>query len=171
MAIGIQPGTTAWDERSLKLDKQVKSASKVVFEKMQEKYPELEYLNKLPKNMILDAVGACQPDGGVWLYKGRVVAAFEAKKQNDRGNAIERWYKNFFLLKEVNKRVPYITFAIGAGAQEGKPIWKALYSVMKGQFNQIRPHGPSCFLKPEGFTAKEIEDTIFSFVSKELENA
>ena len=72
MAIGIQPGTTAWDERSLKLDKQVKSASKVVFEKMQEKYPELEYLNKLPKNMILDAVGACQPDGGVWLIKGEL---------------------------------------------------------------------------------------------------
>ena len=171
MAGGIQPGTMAWDERALKLDKQVKSASITVLEKLKNQYPELQYERKLPFEFLFDGIGSCQPDGGVWFYKGKMVAAFEAKKQNDRGNAIERWYKNFFLLKEVNERVPYITFAIGAGAKEGEPIWKSLYSAMKGQFNQIRPDGPSCFLKPEGFTAEEIENIIFEFVSKELENA
>jgi hypothetical protein len=171
MAGGIQPGTTAWDEKSLKLDKQVKNASKIVFEKMKKKYRGLEYCTDLPKSLILDGIGACRPDGGVWFYKGKLIAAFEAKKQNNRGNAIERWFKNCHLLQEVNNRNPYVTFAVGGGAKGGGQIWKTLYSPVQGQFNQIRPDGPSCFLKPEGFTAKEIEDTIFSFVSKELENA
>lgn len=170
MAGGIQPGTMAWDERSLKLDKQVKTASIAVFERLKRRYPELQYERALPKHLILDGIGACQPDGGVWFYKGKMIAAFEAKKQNNLGNAIERWFKNWHLLQEVNHRSPYVTFAVGGGAVKNGQIWRTLYSPMKGEFNKIRHNGPSCFLEPEGFSAKAIENIIFDFVSKELEN-
>ena len=73
MAGGIQPGTMAWDERSLKLDKQVKTASIAVFQRLKKRYPELQYERALPKHLILDGVGACQPDGGVWFYKGKML--------------------------------------------------------------------------------------------------
>lgn len=171
MAGGIQPGTTAWDERSLKLDKQVKNASIAVFEKLKNQHPELQYKRKLPKHLLLDGKGACQPDGGVWFYKGRMIAAFEAKKQGNAGNAIERWFKNWHHLHKVNDRSPYVTFATGEGAVEDGTIWETLYSPMKGEFNQFRPDGPSCFLSPEGFTYEEIEEKILTFVTQELENA
>lgn len=171
MAGGIQPGTMAWDARSLKLDKQVKNASIAVFQHLKKRYPELQYERALPKHLIFDGVGACQPDGGVWFYKGRMIAAFEAKKQNNLGNAIERWFKNWHLLQEVNQRSPYVTFAVGGGAVEEGQIWKTLYSPIKGEFNQMRPDGPSCFLSPEGFTYEEVEQTILTFVTQELENA
>lgn len=57
-----------------------------------------------------------QPDGGIWIdpeTRLPVVAA-EAKKQGAQGNAIERWHKNWDVLKRLGVRV-YVTFCVGDG--------------------------------------------------------
>ena len=51
---------------------------------------------KLRSEQIPNGKGACQPDGLAWFWDGELIAVFEAKKQQNRGNAIERWYKNNF---------------------------------------------------------------------------
>ena len=74
MSVGIQVGTTAWDKQSRSLEKSIRQASKEVYEELQEQYPELDRLSKLPKHMIPGGKGGCQPDGGIWLYQGEVLS-------------------------------------------------------------------------------------------------
>jgi len=168
MAGGIQPGTTAWDSESLKHDKVVRTASKEAEQILKKKYPSIRRLNKVLKDVLPTKVGACSPDGGVWYYQDRLIAAFEAKKQGPRGNAIERWYKNYFLIKEINDRCPLVTYAIGEGVKEGNPIYVILHAAHQGQYNKFRPAGPSCFLREHGFTVDEVRDSIVQFIEGEI---
>lgn len=166
---GIQPGTAAWDSESIKHDRLVKQAAALAYETLKDRYPDMVQYRKLPKEYIFDGIGACQPDGGVWFYGGRLIAAFEAKKQGSRGNAIERWYKNYFLLKEVNPRCPLVTYAIGAGVRSGSPIERILYSAHRGKYNVFRDTGPSCFLKEDGFSLEELCMNMIKFIEQEIE--
>lgn len=168
MAGGIQPGTTAWDNQSLKHDKVVRLASKEAEKILQERYPGITRHNKVSKDSLPTGFGACSPDGGVWYYQDKLIAAFEAKKQGPRGNAIERWYKNYFLIKEINDRCPLVTYAIGEGVRYGNPIHVILHAAHRGQYNTFRPDGPSCFLDEEGFTFEEIRDNIVEFIEGEI---
>jgi hypothetical protein len=168
MAGGIQPGTTAWDAQSLNHDKVVRLASKEAEKILQERYPGIQRHNKIIKESLPTKIGACSPDGGVWYYQGKLIAAFEAKKQGPRGNAIERWYKNYFLIKEINDRCPLVTYAMGEGVREGNPIQVILHAAHKGQYNTFRSEGPSCFLKEDGFTLEEIRDSIVQFIESEI---
>ena len=95
---GIQPGTVAFDEQSRAMDDNAKSAMIRVADLLQSSYPELVVQSKLDQSQIPGGVGSCAPDGGVWFYKGQLIAAFESKKQGAKGNAIERWFKNNFLV-------------------------------------------------------------------------
>ena len=165
---GIKPGTTAWDEDSLRHDKLVREAANKVFEVLKEDFPKLHKQSKLKGDQIIGGIGACQPDGGVWFYDGQLIAAFEAKKQNNKGNAIERWYKNCHIIRDINDRCPLVTYATGDGAREGNVIWKILHSAHRGQYDVIREDGPSCFLKPEGFTMEELIDNMKKFVLGEI---
>lgn len=165
---GIQPGTTAWDNKSLKHDKLVREAATEVFEVLKAKYPELKKHAKLPKEYIVSGVGACAPDGGVWFLDNHLLAAFEAKKQGPRGNAIERWYKNYFLLTEANSRCPLVTYAIGEGVRVGSPVHKILYAAHRGEYNIFRESGPSCFLKEEGFSLDELKQSMINFIEREI---
>ena len=90
---GIQNGTVATDARARKLDEQCKHQKEDVFTVLKEIYPHLTLQKKLSKDQIPGLKGACEPDGGAWFYRGVLIAVFEGKKQQDRGNAIERWFK------------------------------------------------------------------------------
>lgn len=165
---GIQPGTTASSPASEKIDKQVRRISKEVFAKLKPKYPLLEKHYKLPKKYLFEGIGACQPDGGVWIYGGKILSAFEAKYQGARGNAIERWFKNYHHIMENNPRCPLVTFAAGPGTLPGNPIFKALYRPVRGQYDKIRNDGPSVFLGEIGFTDQFVEGIITRFVEDEI---
>jgi hypothetical protein len=170
MAGGIQPGTTAWDEKSLRHDRSVRVASERAYNKLREKYPRLVRYGKLPREYLYEGVGACSPDGGVWFYEGELIAAFEAKKQgNNNGNAIERWYKNYDLIRQVNPRRPLVTYAMGEGVRVGWPIHRILYSAHRGEYNVHRDEGPSCFLQEEGFTLPDLEANMITFVEREMQ--
>jgi len=168
MGGGIQPGKTASSPASDKIDKQVRRVSKEVFAKLRPKYPLLERHYKLPKKYLFKGIGACAPDGGVWTCNGKVLAAFEAKYQGDKGNAIERWFKNHHHIVETNPRCPLVTFAIGPGTLPGKPIFNALYRPVRGQYNTIRHGGPSVFLNETGFTDHFIEGVMIRFIEDEI---
>ena len=135
MAGGIQVGTTAWDSASLRHDRIVREASKEAEKILQERYPDIKRHHKVLKDSLPTKTGACSPDGGAWYYKDKFVAAFEAKKQGPRGNAIERWYKNYFLVSQLNARCPLVTYAIGEGVREGNPIHVILHAAHGGEYN------------------------------------
>tara|TARA_B100000073_G_scaffold324612_1_gene307659 strand:+ start:305 stop:853 length:549 start_codon:yes stop_codon:yes gene_type:complete len=165
---GIQPGTTASSAASDKIDKQVRRISKKVYAKLKSKYPELERHHKLPKKYLFEGIGACAPDGGVWFYGGKLIAALEAKHQGAKGNAIERWFKNYHHIVETNPRCPLVTFATGEGTMPGKPIFNALYRPVRGKYGILRSSGPSVFMNRVGFSDDFIEETITKFVENEI---
>ena len=175
---GIQPGTTASSTASKKIDSQVKRANMELFEELKDIVPGLTYQAKLTKEQIPGGVGACQPDGGIWLLNGKPIVASEAKKQGKGGNAIERWYNNSHILKATNKDILYVTFATGEGVEQNSPIFNTLHIAVEGQYNIIREKsesygmdGVSVFLSKEDFEFDKVKSTIRSIVEKALENA
>ena len=120
---GIQKGTIATDARARKLDEQCKHQKDSVFVELKQQYPQLTLQKKLSKTQIPGDKGACEPDGGAWFYNGVLIAVFEG--QQDRGNAIERWFKNNFICRKIND-ISYVTFCTGEGAYNDGQIGKAL---------------------------------------------
>lgn len=168
MAGGIQKGTTAWDDRSRKLDDMVREISLRLSEKYNTK---LTYHRKIPRDMLFEQVGACAPDGGLFFKGNNLIAAFEAKKQGPRGNAIERWYKNKDYIEYLNPDVPYVTFCTGDGCKEGNPIWRTLHLAVRGEFNVFRQKGPSVFLKVADWEYSEVYDIMQDFLLKQIEKS
>lgn len=170
-ARGIQKGTMAWDEHSLALNSQVSRIAKKLKDDPQIKKAGITYKPKLPSNLVAGMAG-CAPDGGIWFKNGELIAAFEAKKQGNRGNAIERWWKNAALLRELNQSLSYVTFAVGEGATSSGPIGKTLARGVRSlkqsngrlkltvEFDKMRIGKNSVFMKPSGFTDNEIESIM-----------
>lgn len=154
--IGIQPGTCATDEHARRIDSDCRGASKIAFGLLKERYPDLRLVNKLLKSQIPGNKGACQPDGGLWFIKDKLVAVFEAKKQGAGGNAIERWYKNNYICRLISPEVSYVTFAIGPGARLNGIIHCCLSIAHLGGVNTLNFNTNSLFLDEEGFTCNEI---------------
>ena len=165
---GIRPGTTASSPASEKLDSQIRRISKIVYAKLKLKYPALERLHKMPKRMLFEGIGACAPDGGVWTYEGKLLSAFEAKHQGLGGNAIERWFKNYHHIIDIDPRCPLVTFTTGPGTRQGEVIHKTLYRPVRGQYNVIRKGGPSVFLSELGFSDQFVEETMPHFIEDEI---
>jgi hypothetical protein len=157
---GIQEGTMAWDANSLALDKQISRIAKELSNDPAVINAGYSFQKKLRKDQIPGELGACAPDGGVWFKNGKPIAAFEAKKQGDRGNAIERWYKNAFILNYLNPTINYVTFTCGEGATANTPIGRTLaitvYENGEHHFNKYREGKPSVFLSVEGYTDDEV---------------
>lgn len=149
----------AWDEDSIKADAQVKLASQRLRSEMS-KIKELTWQQKLDKEQIPFGHGACQPDGGLWFWKGKLIMSSESKKQNGRGNAIERWAKNFYICSKVNPRSTYLTLAVGEGVLPGKPIYETLYVFHEGKYNVDRIGAPTCHMREKGFTDDEVYDIM-----------
>jgi hypothetical protein len=162
---GIQKGSTASSEKSVRLDKQCKNAA-------QRLAKEISGYTKghWKKKKLFEGVeSGCMPDGGLWFdIEGKVKVAFEAKHQGNHGNAQERHAKNYIIAKAhrgINFK--YITVMTGAGAAPNGVLDKYAQTMLycenspgNRDTNIIHPDGLSFILKPEGFTDQEIEELL-----------
>jgi hypothetical protein len=123
--MGIQIGTTASTPESIKIDKDLKLIRDKLKVEFESQFEDLRCVRKLISSNY-NFITPCEPDGGLWFYKDRLVVVFEAKKQQDRGNAIERWYKNNYVARLINPQVSYVTFCRGEGATPTGQIGKIL---------------------------------------------
>jgi hypothetical protein len=167
---GIQKGTVATDARARKLDEQCKHIKDEIFTRLQARYPQLTIQKKLTKDQIPGNVGACEPDGGAWFYNGVLIAVFEGKKQQNRGNAIERWFKNNFVCRAINPDVSYVTFCTGEGAYSGGVIGKALNIAHLEGFDQYNPGGNSAFMSTDCFTKEFLSAMMIKVITERVES-
>jgi hypothetical protein len=159
---GIQKGTTASSEKSIKLDTQLKTIAKIVARDI-DGYSEGHRKN----NRLLEGIQAgCMPDGGLWFDgKLRIRVAFEGKHQGDHGNAHERHAKNYLIAKKFGSdSFRYITFMTGEGARPGGVLdlyaQTMLYCENElgcNEINVTHPKGFSFYLSEHGFTDEQIE--------------
>jgi len=164
---GIQKGTVATDARARKLDNYCKELRESVFKNF--KSLELRVQKKLDQSQIPGGIGACEPDGGAWFYKGILIAVFEGKKQQNRGNAIERWFKNNFICRSINPQVSYVTFATGEGAKADGTIGKALNIAHLNGFNKYVPGGNSCFMNTDTIDKEEMNSIMHEVILERME--
>lgn len=152
---GIQPGTTVWDEESAKLDVAIRR----VRNHYSNTYPTLKCFKKFSKKMKIEYMGddcfAFQPDGGAWFKDKKLVVAFEGKKQNDAGNANQRWWDNASTAHHLNKDIIYVTFCSGKACGQDKAFHKMMRKahILYGK-NFI------FFLSENGFTEEDIEQKM-----------
>ena len=175
---GIQNGTIATDARARKLDDQCKHLKDEVYTELKKIYPKLILQKKLTQEQIPGEIGACEPDGGAWFYDNVLIVVVEGKKQQDRGNAIERWFKNNYICRLISPQVSYVTFCTGEGAYR---FWdKLLGRLTYGQivkalnvshllgFNQYNPGNNSAFLSTDCFTKQFINDIMVEVISERI---
>ncbi len=166
---GIQPGQVAGDGLSRSMDKKCKDLTAKVLTTLKAKYGDrLRLQKKLTNDQIPGGVGACEPDGAAWFWDGKLIAAFEAKKQQNRGNAIERWYKNNYICRKLNPSMSYVTFVCGEGAVVGGVIHKALAVAHLPGFNVYTPGDNSCWMNPAGFTDEEVERIMLEVLEERI---
>ena len=164
---GIQKGTVATDARARKMDNYCKELRESVFANF--KSEDLTVQKKLNQTQIPGGIGACEPDGGAWFYKGILIAVFEGKKQQNRGNAIERWFKNNFICRSINPQVSYVTFATGGGAKANGTIGKALNIAHLNGFNKYVPGGNSCFMNTDTIDKEEMNGIMHEVILERME--
>ena len=157
---GLQKGQIAGDALAIKQDKLCKKLRN----RLSNININVGMKKKLRKDDIPYGEGSCSPDGGLWFKDKTLSVVFEVKKQGEKGNAIERWYKNFYICQKINPDVTYITFATGPGASS--TMKKTLNIAHEGIFNQYRKGKACCFISEKGFTEKE----MFDIMSKVLKD-
>ena len=165
---GIQKGTVATDARARKLDEQCKHQKEDVYAELKKIYPELTLQKKLRKDQIPGGKGACEPDGGAWFYNNVLIAVFEGKKQQDRGNAIERWFKNNYICRKINPDVSYVTFCTGEGAYDDGQIGKALSVAHLEGFDQYNAGDNSAYLNTDCFTKQQINTIMIETICERI---
>ena len=167
-------GDIASSLESKQLDSSTKKAMNKIASKISCKYYfEKEHVNdksnkrKLPEFVNLGVSLGCVPDGGFWFDNPRdtkrtLQYVFESKHQNEDGNAIERWGKNYILCKMLNPKVKYVTFLSGNGCAEGKILHK-FSETMK----ILDPDSCIFHLSENGFTEDEITSIMMSYLTEE----
>lgn len=169
MAGGIQKGMVAADELARTLDKHCSTQAKLIKEKLELKHGgRLVVRRKMPKDQIPNGRGACQPDGWLWYYNDILIATFEAKKQQDAGNAISRWYENMYICRKVSPHISYVTFAAGEGAYPDGAIGKSLSPALDYGFNKYVPGDNSCFMSVGGFSAAEVKAIMLLAINERI---
>jgi len=175
MAGGIQVGTEAGSVESKQLDGDVKTIAEAIAQYLRIKNHEQYFYesghkvynettakkktiseNAIPELTQKGVRIGCVPDGGMWFDGPRnqprvLKVAFEAKHQQDGGNAIERWCKNHDLCSSISSDLTYITFMTGAGAVPG--------GVLHDFGETMRAiHGPNrvFYYAPDGFSKEDI---------------
>ena len=160
---GIQMGTTAIDPQSKKLDGQLKEVRDEV---SMEGLTMVKQFNRQLKIALLDDdCFGFAPDGGAWFKgdprDGKLLAVFEAKKQNKRGNANERWFKNGTVAKMINPKVEYHTFLSGEGAKEGECLEKMSRLVRRTMGKNFKFH-----MSPDGFTKEQVSRIMLDVLER-----
>jgi hypothetical protein len=176
MAGGIQPGMVAMDEHAKKLDKSLHNIALSLIDEMSKLG--FTHKSKLPRTKLIQI--GCEPDGGLWFYDGKLVAVFEAKKQNGGGNAIERWQKNYGIVSSNNVDARYVTFGIGGGFAENQYCYRYAVTQLNIQkipgyktnnaMNVLHPKGQSWFTNPDGFDDQYIRDIMRAAIVGEIAN-
>jgi hypothetical protein len=186
MARGIPKGTEAGSPESKQLDGNVRYVSQAIAWAIQHysisgapyfesghktltksRNPELVASRALPELSSKGVSLGCIPDGGMW-FSGprthkhrRLLAIFEAKHQGVRGNAHERWSENYLFSQAVTPGARYHTFMTGAGANKGE--------ILDRHSSSMRGIGLNAdfYLKPEGFTQRELFDIMIKALGLE----
>lgn len=131
--------------------------------------PELRKL-AARRGIVLPAdfrIAGFEPDGGLFCLQkdGGVPEPFlvaEAKFQDEGGNAIERWHKNYNTARFLARDIMMLTFITGPGAALGKVMERTLnvallehaYASNRStvrEWNTLYHSGPSMFAAPQGF--------------------
>ncbi len=171
MAGGIQKGTEAGSAESKQLDGDVKVIAEAIAQAQNQYYYEsghrcLDETKNFSRQTVIEAAipemrernirTGCMPDGGMWFSGPRtqprtLQVAFEAKHQQDGGNAIERWCKNYLLCNRLWPDAKYVTFMTGEGAKVGG-VLHAFGETMSAV------NGPNCvfYYSPSGFSQEDI---------------
>ena len=153
---GIQPGTSAYDPLSRQMNKRLTKVKKILASELSP----LGYSMRvgIGRNDHPVLRRGCSPDGGIWFdQSGKAVAAFETKKRGKKGNAHERWFKNFMFIGHIYKGIRYVTFASGEGCGSG--MGEDFHTVLEmhgRKENIMYPDGASFFFSPDGFTDAEV---------------
>lgn len=163
---GIQIGQVATDAQAKEIDGLVKSIAAELEAELS--IEGLSFAKKLKQSQIPFGVGSCEPDGGVWFLDGIPVFFAESKKQGSKGNAIERWFKNYDTMKSINSKVFSATFCTGDGTLQGNPIWKTLHRPCEGKFNEKRK-GVSIFLSEKSFDRDFVKQQMKDLILEAVE--
>ena len=156
---GIQSGTTAFDPQSKTLDGQLKEVRDEI------SVCGFTMVKQFPRKLKIDLIGedcfGFAPDGGAWFKgnseDGNLFAVFEAKKQNKKGNANERWFKNAQIAKSINPDVKYITLCSGEGAKKGECLEK-----MSQLAKRTMGRNFEFYMSPDGFTKEQVNRIMLS---------
>jgi hypothetical protein len=152
--MGPKDGQSATTKESKQIEQMVKySVAKIYDEVKKLGYP-IKWTSDLKSTR--SSFGGCKPDGGIFFFRDYAIVINEAKHQGNAGNAIERSYKNVFVVQnkyDTQRVVPsYLIFASGVGCSADGPIPKTLsYLVEEGgvaRFDHYRPGSVSCYLNP-----------------------
>lgn len=122
---GVQKGTSATTRDSRETELLVRQSAKAAANHSDA----TEWVTGLSGDALKEALGledfeatviGAYPDGGIWLLKHNKapLVMVEAKYQGEKGNAIERWYKNYHTLKALGVR-RFVTVCTGEGFYDG----------------------------------------------------
>ena len=183
MAGGIQLGTEAGSVESKQLDGDVSRIARAIAQAQNQYVFERGHRNltsdricedvrdraQLPEFTSKNIEIGCVPDGGMWFAGNRdnpnrqLKVVFEAKHQQNAGNAVERWATNRALCQRINPDARYITFATGEGAVENG-VLRNYGNAMSVVFPNTEWH-----YSPDGFTEQEIFEIIRSELGLTIE--
>ena len=152
-------------KESLTLDGDLKRVARKVAEDIKLKHPEVYWTKRF--NTTAHSAG-CEPDGGVFWFEDVPIVVAEAKHQGASGNAIERWYKNNFVIKQANADCTYITFATGEGAYPDRVIGKTLSPAHHLGYNTYSKGENVCYLRPEGLSENEMYTTLMTAIDDKV---
>ena len=175
MARGIQQGTEAGSVESKQLDGSVRRVAEAIARVQTQYYYESGHRNlgdtfltetreraQLPELSNRGIRSGCVPDGGMWFTgdrndgKRKLVAVFEAKHQQDGGNAQERWATNRAICQSINPDSLYVTFATGEGARPG-----GVLHTYGTDMEQVFPNTEWVY-SPDGFTEEQIFEIMIA---------
>ena len=114
-------GDLATSYLSKKLDNDVNGVSKELAKLFSEHFKVVPMVSDDMWNIHYgEKVGGCKPDGQLWydIKTMQLVPVFEAKKEDEGGNAEERWNDNANTASVMNPECKYHTFAIGKGVRK-----------------------------------------------------
>lgn len=188
----------AWDEEARRLEGNLRNATQEVYERLKKAHPELTWKHKLSKDDIQQQyihrglakeavaelpISGAAPDGGCFFIDGQLALCSEAKKQQDSGNAIERWHKNNAMVKPFGRDVAYVTFCSGDGAGDEAVMSKILNPAMHNEdidrieqgltaknkaWNTPYTEGLSCYRNVQGFSQNEMENVLEGILQAKL---
>lgn len=167
---GIATGSTAYDSSSRRLNASLTRIKKELAKELSPMgYTMRTSLGATDCEFLLRRLS---PDGGIWFDSGgRAIAAFEAKKQDHKGNAHERWFKNHAFLNRIHPNIRYVTFLSGSGCRTERTSEDngdnamgrdfMTFQRMHGRdFGTIYPYGVSFLASMDGFTDFEIAEAM-----------